>query len=101
MLAHDAGVVVTLEVRQRWDFVEHRKPWNRGDLTARDRGARGRERYFTREGGGSCDGHSAGTRARYAPVWEYASVSPPDVLPAFLHLHVLGAVPERYRSLLP
>ena len=104
MLVRDPGVLVTLEVHRRWDVREQRKPWNRGELVLRDRGARGRERYFARTVGTgvhACATFVPGARARYAPEWEYASVSPPDALPTFLSLHVLHGVPERFRSLLP
>lgn len=100
MAARDPGAVVTLQVHRRWDVREHRKPWNRGELVVRDRGPRGRERYFV-EGANACAGLLPGARERYAPAYEYASVSPPDKLPAFLNLHVLGPVPERFRTLLP
>jgi len=100
LLAKDPGAVVTLEVRRRWDVRERRKPWNRGAMVLRDRGAQGRERYFAR-GAEACASLVPGTQARYAPEWEYASVSPPDILPTFLSLHVLHPVPERFRILLP
>jgi hypothetical protein len=97
MLRADRGVVLTLLVHRRADISEEQKPWNRGRLTTRRLSGPARfQPYFARFAGPSCADYSIGTRRLFAPRWEASNVSPPDVLPTLLGLHVLADVPTAF-----
>jgi hypothetical protein len=97
MLQTDRGVVLTLLVSRRDDIFEERKPWNRGRLTPkRSNATPALERYFARFAGPCCHDYAVGERRLFAPVWEASSVSPPDILPTLLGLHVLADVPTEF-----
>jgi hypothetical protein len=96
MLQEDQGAVVTLYVKHRWDIYEQRKPWNRGNLHARNLHVTRPEQYFVR--GKDCQSPelAIGRQIRSAPEWEPSSVSPPAILPTFLGLNVLKLVPASF-----
>lgn len=100
MLQNDHGVVVTLDVRQRWDVYEQRKPWNRGRLVARRSREPHRAKYFARAQDCLSPQLARGHRSRYAPEFEGSVANPPDILPTFLDLYVLRDVPARYQRLI-
>ena len=99
MLERDPGVVVLMLVHHRWDVYEQRKPWNRGRLRATSSDRVAVEGYFAR--GASCSQFTHGHRVFYSPDWEASSLSPPDILPTFLGLHVLQPVPGKFRAAIP
>ena len=99
MLVRDPGVLVTLEVHAAAERREQRKPWNRGELVLRDRGAP------------DASATSPAPSARGARVRDVRSRSLTGVgekrvglaarcAPHLFNLHVLHGVPERFRSLL-
>ena len=98
MLASEPGVVVTIDVRNRWYVWERRKPWNRNTLRAALSPERGEENYFVRSE--QCGAFQTGRTVRLMETWEHSKVSPPDVLPAFLGLSVLRPVPPRILDVL-
>ena len=75
MLLRDNGVVVTVNVLQRWDIYEQRKPWNRGNLHAKRSRTHRAEKYFAR--GQDCQSSQLlpGYHSRYAPEWEASTMS--------------------------
>jgi hypothetical protein len=104
MLREYPGVVVELDVKRSNAILEHRKPWNRGKLTAEGwkRVNESRE-YF---GGGGCDSYPHGREVLLAPVTQPRKLDngpnaawPPDDLPNFLGVQVLDAVPANYQRL--
>lgn len=105
LLREYPGVVVTLSVQRSNAILEHRKPWNRGKLTAEGwkRVSESRE-YF---GGGGCDSYPRGRKVLLAPVTQPRKLDngpnaawPPDDLPNFLGVQVLEAVPADYLRLI-
>ena len=101
MLQSDPGVVLDLYVVQSRDVYENRKPWNRGSLFARDWKPWGEsQKYFARYAGAACDAYlgSGSGRTIYYPSSDGSTAWPPDLLPNYLGLQVLGDVPEKYRG---
>ena len=98
MVRESPGVIVEIELGRRNAVIEHRKPWNHGQL-----GTRGWQtvhetgRYF---GGGTCDSYPAGRHVllaldgRGSPGW------PPEGLSSFLGILELEPVPPQYAKLL-
>jgi len=101
MINKDAGVVLDMWVYRERKLFEQRKPWNRGRIVATAWSEENKpKKFYTRFSGGSCSKYIDGARALYFPQWETSTVSPPDILPTFLGLHVLQDVPAEYRSLI-
>lgn len=93
MLDADSGVVLKLFVHRRMDIYEQRKPWNKGQLKPTAWIEQDSiQMFFSRRIGPSCNNYPPGYRAYFSPQWEPAGVSPPDILPTFLGMHVLEAV---------
>jgi hypothetical protein len=99
MLARDRGVVVTLRVEHRWSIWRQRKLWNANALRATTSPGNSTENFFMRNVDCAEPAVQAGRRVESAAQWEVSSVSPPDLLPTFLGLHVLRPVPETFRPL--
>ena len=98
-LARDnPGVVVELDVVRSNAILEHRKPWDRGTLSAQGWKSIGdTQRYF---GGGNCDSYPRGKHVLLAPTGAGSQAWPPDDLPNFLGVQVLEAVPPDYLRLI-
>jgi hypothetical protein len=98
MLREMPGVVVELNVARANAILEHRKPWDRGKLTAQGWKRRGDSReYF---GGGTCESYPRGRQVLLAPTGEGSRKWPPDDLPNFLGVQVLEPVPAPYLKLI-
>jgi hypothetical protein len=98
MLRETPGVVVDINVARRNAVIEHRKPWNSGDLAARGwKKVAATRRYF---GGGSCESYPQGRQVLLAVTSGGSSGWPPDRLPMFLGVLELGPVPSEYLKLL-
>jgi hypothetical protein len=99
MLRDDPGVVLELQVVQSRDVYENRKPWNRGTLVAKDWQPSGEtQKFFARDAGAACDAYLGSERKTYLPGSVGTNAWPPDLLPNYLGLQVLGDVPETYRD---
>jgi hypothetical protein len=97
MARETPGVVVTLEAAHDNTILRHSRPWNRGNLSAAGwKRVRGTREYF---GGGTCDSYPRGRKVMLSPTSRYSRAWPPDELPEFLGLQVLGAVPSNYLAL--
>lgn len=93
------GVVLRLRVHRTRQIYELRKPWNYGQLSAtRWKSVNRSENHYSRQNGASCTQYRLGEREIYSPVWEVSSLSPPDILPTYLGVHVLQPVPPRYQG---
>jgi hypothetical protein len=98
MLRADPGVVLDVVVTQSRDIYQNRKPWNRGTRFADAwRSANRSERFFARFAGADCDAYRNAGRQLYLPSSDDTREWPPDLLPNYLGLQVLGAVPPEYR----
>ena len=98
MVREHPGVVVELEVARSNAILEHRRPWDRGYLSAQGwKRIDDTERYF---GGGACDSYPPGKHVMLAPRSSYSKAWPPSDLPDFLGLQVLDAVPANYLGLI-
>lgn len=108
-LQQDAGVVLTMRVARRAAIYEHRKPWNRGRITAGPWVSADKpEHYYARDAGSSCKAYLSRGRALYWPSSDSSSrptdsarAWPPTDTLGFLLLLELGPVPGEYRALLP
>ena len=99
MLQADPGVVLDVYVTQSRDIYENRKPWNNGTRYARPWQERNEsQRFFARSAGTSCEAYLATGRQLYLPSSDGTIAWPPDLLPNYLGLQVLGAVPGEYRG---
>jgi len=94
MLRESPGVVVELDVARSNAILEHRRPWERGRLSAQGwKRIEDTQRYF---GGGSCDSYPRGKHVMLTPTGAGSRQWPPADLPNFLGMQVLQAVPARY-----
>jgi hypothetical protein len=101
MLRTRPGVVLTVVVHRRREIEEETVPWKRGQVSARKWVRLGvREKYFARFAGSRCSDYRLGEDGYFAPEWEASDVSPPDILPTFMGLFVLEAVPEKFQRFL-
>jgi hypothetical protein len=94
------SVVLTTRVHRRWEILEHQKPWNRGQLTARRSRDFTGDRYFLSENNASCGKHPVGSRDLYVPNRDSAHISAENSLSECLGLYVLNPVPGLYRALI-
>ena len=105
MLRESPGVIVELDVARSNDILEHRRPWDRGQLSVQGWKRIGdTRRYF---GGGTCESYPRGKRVMLMPTsagaprpGSGARPWPPVDLPDFLGVQVLQAVPPEFRRLL-
>ena len=101
MLKKDKGVILDLFVFRTRKFYENQKPWNIGQRIATEwTNENSLISFYARSFGESCNDYTDRTRKLFFPTWEASTVSPPDILPTFLGLHVLGAVPQEYQMLI-
>jgi hypothetical protein len=99
MLRADPGVVLDVWVVQSRDVFENRKPWNRGTLFAQEwKPFEKSQTYFARFAGADCDAYAESGAKLYLPGSEGSNAWPPDLLPNYLGLQVLGDVPAEYRA---
>jgi hypothetical protein len=105
MLRESPGVIVELDVARSITILEHRRPWDRGRLSARGwKRIDDTQRFF---GGGGCDSYPRGKRVMLTPTSAGVPAPgsgsrpwPPAELPDFLGVEVLGAVPADYLKLI-
>jgi hypothetical protein len=96
----EKGVVLSMLVIQERKLHERKEPWNLGAIEGSPWYPVNRtEKYFARFAGDSCDKYTKDpSRKMYFPVREYSQHFPPDNVPAFLGLQVLGDVPQAYTT---
>ncbi len=105
MLRETPGVIVELDVARSNTILEHRRPWERGRLSAQGwRRINDTQRFF---GGGTCDSYPRGKHVMLTPTSAGPPMPgsrprpwPPAELPDFLGVQVLGAVPPDYLRLI-
>jgi hypothetical protein len=109
MLKRDKGVILQVHVFRKKKFYENSKPWNKGQLAATGWADENIYKiYYVLGSDASCADYKnetrrfgasspPKTRRLYSPSWEAPPVSPPDTLPAFLGLSVLGPIPQEYQ----
>jgi hypothetical protein len=99
MLKADPGVVLDVYVTQSRDIYENQKPWNKGTRYAGTWQERNEEqRFFARFAGTSCEAYLRAGRRPYLPSSDGTIAWPPDLLPNYLGLQVLGAVQAQYQA---
>jgi hypothetical protein len=97
MLREHPGVIVELDVARSNAILEHRRPWERGRLSAQGwKRIDDMQRYF---GGGSCESYPRGRHVLLTPKGGGSRSWPPADLPNFLGVQVLEAVPQKYLAL--
>lgn len=98
MLRETPGVLVELKVDRSNVIVQHRRPWDAGKITAQGwKRMNASREYF---GGGTCDSYPRGKHVMLAPAGEGSRQWPPDDLPNFLGVQVLGPVSVPHRALI-
>jgi hypothetical protein len=101
MMREDQGVVLEMYVFRERDIVVNRKPWNKGVVEAAEwKKENTLKVFYARQNGATCDNYTKGARNLYFPKWEISSVSPPNILPTFLGLLILGPVPDEHAALI-
>jgi hypothetical protein len=98
MLRESPGVIVDLDVERSNAILEHRKPWERGNLSAQGWRRSGDTRQYF--GGGECDSYPLGKHVLLAPSGAGSNLWPPADLPNFLGVQVLEPVPANYLRLI-
>ncbi len=107
----DPGVVLELNVTQKIQVYEHRKPWDQGRITTTDwQSVNVVKRYYARYAGGSCADYPVGTKALHYAVYPAVFPPPPSGgpvewpptsnVPRFLDLSVLLPVPDELQPLM-
>jgi hypothetical protein len=99
MLGADPGVVLDLTIVRERAVYEKRRPWNRGARFAAPWRESGKsQRFFARWAGASCDNYANIGRNVFLPSSAATGAWPPDQLPNYLGLELLGPVPPEYRE---
>ena len=101
MPQRDVGVVLEIEITRRNAVLEHRKPWDKGQLSASGWHAVAETKsYFARDAGGMCSFYPRDKSTVYFPQGDGTREWPPRDLPNFLGLQVLEPVPAKYAGLI-
>ena len=98
----DPGWVLEMHVLRERPIFENQKPWNKGTLEAKPwRDENEMRNYYARDAGFSCRDYLKTRRQLYFPTVaaEPSNAWPPEAVPNFLGLQVLGPVPGRYQAL--
>ena len=103
----ERGAILTLHIERQLAIFEHRRPWNRGQLTSGEWQSTDTEkRYYADDAGDDCAAYLARKSERYWPFTASGASadSPPRSWPPlepadFLGVQQLGAVPARYDAL--
>ena len=101
----DNGAVVSVVVLRRNTLYEQRKPWNKGDITARGwKDVNKRQSYYISDPVGLCADYPAGKRLVRFVLYGGSALNsravewPPTKLSDFLDLQVLDPVREEHRK---
>jgi len=105
----DDGLLLRLYVHRRSAIFRHRRPWDRGRLSAGAwTAADWRARYYAPASAGSCESHLQRGVARYWPVIDESynmnlptTIWPPQDVVRFLHLQEIAPVPPEIVAVLP
>lgn len=99
MVRESPGVIVEINTERRNVILEHRRPWNRGRLTARGwRPDHDPSNYF---GGGTCESYPPGRHVQLALTSDSGTPGwPPADLPNFLGILTLEPVTPSQARLL-
>ncbi len=114
-LQADSGIVLDVLVLRANKIYEHRKPWDRGVISASgwqsasvqsagDSNASGQKSYYVASTGGSCADYAVGTRLVRFSAYDLSGLKrgagdwPPRGIADFLGRQTLEAVPEKYRK---
>lgn len=98
MLREAHGVIVEIGMERRNSVIEHRRPWNRGQLATRGwKTEHGPTDYF---GAGTCESYPRGRHVQLALSSHGTSGWPPEDLPMFLGLLELRPVSPAHVKLL-
>lgn len=94
------GVIVDVIVMRKNGIYEHRKPWNRGRISALGwRRVHEPVSYLVPHASGSCDAYVAGRTLRAFPHSESSAEWPPLRLANFLDAQEMLSVPATYERL--
>jgi len=100
----DTGAVLDVTILRRILLYEGRKPWNRGEISARGWfPASERKSYYANLAGPGCAGYTAGEKSVLFVSYTEPDLRgnaqnwPPRELPAFLNLVSLAPVPVQYQ----
>ena len=101
----DPGVVLELRVVRMIRLREHRKPWNRGRITAEaSEAGNAARRYYARYAGGSCENYPLGPTSLHfvaggsgPPRGGPREWPPTREVASFLGLSTLVPLPDEYR----
>jgi hypothetical protein len=99
LIAHSDGVVLTVKVRKRRDFYQHREPWRYGRVDPTGwRRKSNTEEFFARFAGPGCTAYRLGERRYFMEEsGEISGEDLPHTLPRFLDLHVITPVAPEWR----
>jgi hypothetical protein len=105
----DDGLLLNAHVQRRSAILRHRRPWDRGRLSAGEwQAIDERQRYYGPAAAGACDSYVRRGAALYWPAVDpsFDPTTPSDPWPpqdvlGFLGLQTLAPVPDAYRPLLP
>lgn len=95
---NDSGIVLEMAIVRRAEVYELRRPWNRGDIDIRAwQAVVASKNYYARDA--NCATYLQRSPTLYYPQADRNSDNawPPLVVPDFLDLLVLGAVPANYQ----
>jgi hypothetical protein len=105
MLQDDDGVILTVTIIREKKVLEAQKPWNRGQVVAKEwQPVDMQKSYYARYAGSVCGNYGTGTHSvlfndQYFYGYPRNLGWPPRKLVNFLDLQTLESVPDKYRDL--
>jgi len=99
-MLRDEGVVLELNTTREASVIEHRKPWNRGNLSLTTwRAPRNNQTYFARFNGSECNSYQAALGLLFVATGQGSAAWPPTDLQNFLGYALVDPLPGRYQAL--
>jgi len=104
-LKTDSGIVLEAKVVRRHVIAEHRKPWNKGQLTAEIKSVKENADWFYISPEATCDQFPVGQRYSYFVSYDFSALTspsrdwPPTQSPNLLSMKELRAIPLQYEML--
>jgi hypothetical protein len=100
-MLRDEGVVIEIQAWRQSDVLEHRKPWNSGQLSASKWQTRSETKsYFANFAGSDCTNYRSDPGFLYVATGQGSKDWPPSDLQNFLELALIERLPEKFKPLL-
>jgi hypothetical protein len=98
-MLREPGTVIEVRSSRNGELFEHRKPWNRGKLSATWRPDSETKDFFARYAGSNCADYQDKVELLFFKTGQGSKDWPPSDLQNFLGLALIEPLPAQYRSL--